>query len=844
VLDRLKDEGYTVSGYPRTRHEFIRLITKKNVVNMGDWTSVARAKENSFKVPAHQYEEWFSETPESCRKEMKDVWGEPPGTIMADEENFYVPGLTFGNVFVGFQPVRGYHEDPTKTYHDTALPPHHQYLAFYRWLQHSFGAHALIHFGTHGTLEFLPGKHVALSQTCYPDLLIGDLPNLYLYTCSNPSEAVIAKRRSYATTVDYMIPPMMISDLYGTYAEMEAEINSYYQQKRQSPVRAKAIEEKLLEMAKEANLIDIEAEDLDVNKLYHSLNEMKGSMMTKGVHVLGRPLSGDELTDFIFGIVRFDRGEMVSLHRSLAAAYGIDWDTARQNPSHVGKDGKVMGVVCEEINEKARAILADVLEKGTPLKKAVKKNLKAKPKPEDMKHLEKTLDFAANVKAQLEDNHEIETLVKALKAEFISPGLGGDPFRSPKVLPTARNIYQFNPDLVPTPLACERGVVIAEQVLENYRKESDGNYPETVGVVLWGFETMKTQGETVAEIFHLLGVRPKRSGIGDMAGVEAIPLEELGRPRLDVLTEICGIFRDTFPVLLRHIDRAFRLVVSLDEPEEMNFVRKHAFAIQKILEEKGVPKDKAEALSKARIFGPSASNYGTDVTNLIETSEWEEEDDIANLHIHKMGHVYGDAFHAVASQDTFKEVLGTVDVVAQVRDNEEYGITDLDHYYEFLGGLSKSAESVRKVKPSQKKGQPLILVADSTRDVIKTQDLKSTVNQEVRSKLLNPQWIKGQTDSGYRGVKNLSNRVEYLLGWQATAGTVDTWVWSEVADKYIFDEETRRKMMEENIWAVEDQLKRLMEAYQRGMWEATDEEIDRLKRIYLELESEIEEREE
>jgi cobaltochelatase CobN len=354
---------------------------------------------------------------------------------------------------------------------------------------------------------------------------------------------------------------------------------------------------------------------------------------------------------------------------------------------------------------------------------------------------------------------------------------------------------------------------------------------------------MKTQGETVAEIFHLLGVRPKRSGIGDIAGLEPISLEELGRPRIDVAVEICGIFRDTFPVLLRYIDRAFKMVAALKEPDEKNFVREHAKAIQKALEKEGIPKEQAEQLAISRIFGPAASKYGTDVTDLIETSEWEQESEIAELHLSKMCHVYGDVYHAESHLNAFKEVLNTVDVVAQVRDNEEYGIADLDHYYEFLGGLSTSVESVRKAKsPSGRRTRPIVLVADSTRDKIKTADIKKTINYEVRTKLLNPSWMKGQVDSGYRGVKNLSQRMEHLVGWQATtSGSVDNWVWSEMADKYVFNEEMRKQMMKENIWAVEDQLRHLMEAYQRGMWDATDEEIEKLKQIYLELESEIEE---
>lgn len=846
LLDRLREEGYTVSGYPRTRHEFIRLITKKNVVNQSDWTSLTKVKEHSFKVSVTEYREWFAALPEQCQKQMIESWGDPPGSLMADEENIYVPGLQFGNIFIGFQPARGVHADPSKTYHDTALPPHHQYYAFYKFVEKVFQADVVIHFGTHGTLEFLPGKQVALSESCFPDIFIGTLPHLYFYTCSNPSEAMIAKRRTYAALVDYMTPPMIVSDLYGKFAEMETDIHNYYHFKEQSPARAKELKEKILNDAKESNLVDIEAEDVDINKLYNSLSEMKGSMMTKGVHVMGRALAGDELVDYVLGIVRFDRGELSSVHKSLALGHGLDWDDARQNPSRVTKGGRVVGVMCDQINTQARDLLAEVLINKSPVKKLLKKHLHATLDKTALANLTKTLEFAIELGQKLETNREIDHLIHALNVGFISPGLGGNPIRSPAVIPTGRNTYQFNPDLIPTPLACQRGEEVARQVIECYRAENEGRFPETVGVVLWGFETMKTQGETIGEIFHLLGVRPKRSGLGDMVGLEPVPLEGLGRPRLDVAVEICGIFRDTFPVMLRYLDRAFRMVASLNEPDDKNFVRKHARAIQKALEEEGVPQEQAEQLSIARIFGPSASNYATDVTDLIETSEWEDPSQIAELHLVKMSHLYGDLYHAESNLSTFREVLNTVDVVAQVRDNEEYGIADLDHYYEFLGGLSSSVETVRKSRSSsERKGKPIVLVADSTRDKIKTMDIKKTIDYEVRTKLLNPSWMKGQMESGYKGVKNLSNRMEYLFGWQATtSGSVDNWVWSEMADKYLFNEEVRKKMMQENIWAVEDQLQRLMEAYQRGMWNATEEEIEKLKQIYLEIESEIEELEE
>jgi cobaltochelatase CobN len=445
----------------------------------------------------------------------------------------------------------------------------------------------------------------------------------------------------------------------------------------------------------------------------------------------------------------------------------------------------------------------------------------------------------------LKQNREIDELLRYLSGEFISPGVGGDPVRDPNVIPTGRNMYQFNPELIPTPLACERGAMVADQVLQSYQEmNKTPGYPETVGVVLWGLETMRTQGETVGEIMSLIGVKPIRSNIGQIVGIAPVPLKELERPRLDVLVEISGIFRDTLPEMLKLLDRAFRMVASLPEPEEQNYIKKHCRNIKEALVKKGMGAEEAEALTRSRIFGPSREKYATDVTNLIETSEWENEEEISNMHLSNMSHIYGDTFHGDSNVSTFEEVLNTVDIVSQVRDTDERGITDLDHYYEFLGGLSRAAETVRRSRSSKGAAKVITVVPDTTRKRIETRDIQSQVKLEARTRLLNPQWSRAMVESGYQGVTDINDRLQNLLGWSATTQAVDSWVYSQVAERYLFDEEMRKKMMLENIWSVEDSLKRLMEAYQRGIWDATDEEIDKLKKIYLELESEIEEREE
>jgi magnesium chelatase H subunit len=845
LLERMGQEGYTVHGFPKTKHEFIRLITKKNLLNQANWATLAKVKEHAVKVPVTKYLSWFQDIPQVSQERMISEWGDPPGNIMADEEHLFIPGLSFGSVFVGFQPTRGYHEDTSKITHDQALPPHHQYLAFYRWIEREFQADAVIHLGTHGTLEFLPGKQMAMSETCFPDMLIGSLVNIYVYLTSGIAEGMIARRRTSAALLNHMTPPLVTSRLYEKLLELEGEIQNYYPLKDTSPGRAEQVLEKIREMAQEENLVDLEADTVDVDKLYSDIMAMKGTLMPQGNHVLGRSLQGEALEEFIAGILRYDRPDITAVPTILARTRDINLDEGRLHPATVMPNGVLMGMALDQIEEESKAIIRHSLKVKRPLKKWIKKYTQANLSRADLKALETSLNYGSQLAGMLTHNTEIDQLMRYLSGEFVSSGVGGDPVRDPHVIPTGRNMYQFNPELIPTSLACERGAVVANQVLHTYQEmnETQG-YPETVGVVLWGLETMRTQGETVGEIMSLIGVQPMRSNIGQIVGVVPIPLEKLKRPRLDVLVEISGIFRDTLPETLRLLDQAFRMVARLPEPEDQNYIKKHCHTIKKALEQKGMTPGDAQGLAQSRIFGPSGEKYATDVTNLIETSEWEHEEEISTMHLSSMSHVYGETFHGASHVSAFEEVLNTVDIVSQVRDTDERGMTDLDHYYEFLGGLSKAAETVRQKRAAHTRKALITVVPDTTRKRIETRDIKSQVKLEAKTRLLNPQWSEGMIKSGYQGVAGINERLQNLLGWSATTHAVDTWVYSRVAERYLFNDEIRKQMIQENIWSVEDSLKRLMEAYQRGMWEATDAEIEKLKKIYLELESEIEEREE
>ncbi|RLC71126.1 MAG: hypothetical protein DRI26_05745 [Chloroflexi bacterium] len=450
------------------------------------------------------------------------------------------------------------------------------------------------------------------------------------------------------------------------------------------------------------------------------------------------------------------------------------------------------------------------------------------------KKARKALQFGLDAAQRYANNEgELEGLLRGLSGRFITPNLGGDVIRDPAVLPTGRNIYQFDPNLIPSDAAGERGAEIAENTLRHYLAKR-GCYPENVGVVLWGFETTKTRGETIGQVFHYLGVRVRRKGGSWYPELEIVPLEELGRPRVDCLINICGFFRDMFPNVMALLNQAFEKVAELEEPLEMNFVRKHSLEALESLRA-GVKDEKtARRLSRARLFGPPAGEYGTKVIPLIETSNWGGEQDIAEAHIRSMNHVYAENIHAERLDDLYRSLLTKVDLVSQVRDSHDYEITDLDHYYEFFGGLARSVEHLSGRKPE-------MLVSDTTREVIKTEDVGQAISRGVRTRLLNPKWISGMLEHDFHGAQKIADRVEYLLGFAATTGAVEDWVWQGVARRFIFDEEMRKRLWENNKFASIEIAKRLLEAVERGYWKASEEEIKRIREMYAEEEGILEE---
>lgn len=819
LLDRLSEEGYQIADLPG---RFPDIIQERGIINSAQWVDYSTTLAHCPSLSAEDYEDILNTLPESARQDVATDWGTSPGTVMTAQDRMLIPGIELGNIFVCLQPSRGIHENPEKAYHDKSITPHHQYVAFYRWLEEVWKTDAIIHVGTHGTVEFAKGKEVGMSRECFPDILIGDLPHLYIYHVVNTSEATLAKRRTYGTMVSYNSPPYTVSGLYEQYVALEELVHEYNEAVSQDEMRAARVASQVEAKAEALNL-----DTTEIDGILEQLYEMKRSIIPKGLHELGRRYDEEELKDFVHLLLRYDRNQCQSLNRLIAESRGIDYDFALRHPSD-----RAGNTTCAQLLGDVDAVAREAVEISFD---SVERAMEITGLPEQSwPELERTLRFGLDAASKYGNNTlEIESVVRGLEMRFITPNLGGDVIRDPEVLPTGGNIYQFDPNLIPSQSACERGAEIAENTIRHYL-DKQGKYPESIGVVLWGFETTKTRGETIGQIFHYLGVRIERKGGAWNPSIAIVPPEELGRPRIDCVVNICGFFRDMFPNVMALLNKAFETVAALDEDPKANFVRKHSEAT---LAELGEIEDEklARRLSTSRLFGPPAEEYGTKVIALIETSNWQDEKDLAERHIMSMNHVYAENVHAERLDGLYRNLLSNVDLVSQVRDSNDYEIVDLDHYYEYFGGLAKSVEMVKGTKPE-------MLISDTTKEVLKTEGVDSSINRGVRTRLLNPKWIDGMLAHEFHGAQKIADRIEYLLGLAATTNLVENWIWDGVSARYIFDDEMLRRLKENNQWALTDIMKTLLEANSRGYWEATEEQIEKLRKAYMEAEGWIEER--
>jgi magnesium chelatase subunit H len=858
VLEKLKSEGYDVGDAPMDKEAIM-----ESVLNDPEAKISSPELNVAYRMSTDEY---YELTPYA--KDLEENWGPAPGNLNSDGANLVVYGKQFGNVFIGVQPSFGYEGDPMRLLFAKSASPHHGFAAYYTYLEKIFKADAVLHFGTHGSLEFMPGKQVGMSGTCYPDRLINSLPSAYLYAANNPSEATIAKRRSYSATVSYLTPPAENAGLYKGLKELK-ELISSYQGLRENEGRGPAIVNSIVSTAWTCNLDkdindlpDLETYDAKndtperrdeiVGKVYSQIMQIESRLLPCGLHTVGVPPSAEEAVATLVNIAQLDRpeDEIEGLPRVIAASIGRDInDVYRGNNAGVLDDVELNTKIVEASRAAVRAIVDQSTDSEGRIKtvKSVFDDMGSfiggmmggSKKPwikaieeagfkVDEKRLDPLVKYLEFCLKQIVANNELGGIMELLNGEFLMPAPGGDPIRNPDVLPTGRNMHALDPSAIPTAAAVEVAQQVVQKLLEKLADENDGAFPESIAFTLWGTDNIKTYGESLAQVLALVGVRPVADSLGRVNKVELIPLEELGRPRIDVVVSCSGVFRDLFINQMNLMDRGIKMAAEADEPLDQNFVRKHAL---QQAEELGVSLREASC----RVFSNSAGSYSANVGLAIENGGWEDESQLQEQFLTRKGFAFNADKPGMMEQqaDLFRTALKTVDVTFQNLDSSEISITDVSHYYD-----SDPTKVVQGLRDDKKK--PMSLMADTTTANAQVRTLSETVRLDARTKLLNPKFYEGMLSTGYEGVREIQKRLRNTMGWSATAGEVDNFVFEDANSVFIDDPEMQRRLLDTNPNAFRDMVTTFLEANGRGYWETSEENIERLQELYAEVEDRIE----
>ncbi len=847
IMARMKEEGYGIEGEPLKGKELIDLIMQKKAISEFRWTTVEEivGKGGALAlVPLEQYLRWWEEFPERTRKRVQETWGNPPGEMvngvppaMVYNGKIVVTGLRFGNVIVCVQPKRGCAGPRCdgrvcKILHDPDIPPPHQYLATYRYFEDIFGADVIIHVGTHGNLEFLPGKGVGLSEACLPDLCISKVPHLYIYNADNPPEGIIAKRRSYATLIDHMQTIMTESGLYKELEELDRYLAEYEQAKLTDKARAHQLEHLILELIRKTNLdkeikLDRGLSFEEVARHTHEvLSRIRNTYIQDGMHIFGEVPQGEKRVEFIQAIMRYDTGDKLSLRRIMAEEIGLDFSELLKDQGKFNHlYGKSNGALLAEVERKCKEFIAYVLEK--------RKQVLNEEGHKNNRTLCLIAERILDLNRRIEGSKEIDALLHGFKGGYIPSGPSGLITRGrDDVLPTGRNFFSLDPHRIPTKAAYKIGERLATSVLEKHLRE-EGRYPENVAVYWMCTDIMWSDGEAMGKILSLLGVRPVWTPDGRVKGFEVIPLKELGRPRIDVTIRVSGITRDNFPNCIDLVDEAIQKVASLEEPFEMNFVRKHTLERLEILEKRFSGKDLFRR-STLRIFSSKPGTYMAGVNLAVYASAWKSEKDLAEIFVYWNGYAYGKGLFGEKAYTELTESLKTVDVTFNKVVTDEYDLFGCCCYFGTHGGLTVAARHLS--------GKEVRTYYGDTREPekIEVRDLADEIRRVVRTKLLNPKWIEGMKRHGYKGAGEIAKRIGRVYGWEATTNEVDDWIFDDIARTFVVDEENRKFFEKNNPWALEEITRRLLEAEARGLWNPDKEVLQSLKELYAQIEGLLE----
>ena len=766
TLKAMQAQGYAVE-VPETVDDLRNALLHGNAADFGAQANVCEC------IPAIDHIR-----NEPYLAEIEAHWGPAPGRQLTDGANLFVLGKRFGNVFVGVQPAFGNEGDPMRLLFEKSFTPTHAFSAFYRWIRTSFGANAVLHFGTHGALEFMPGKQTGLSDACWPDRLIDDLPNLYLYAANNPSEGALAKRRAAATLISYLTPPIAHSGLYRGLLDLKSSLQAWRDLTTEEQVARQDLASVIQAQAAAVDLAAAEPAwddaEAHVPALSAKILELEYTLIPHGLHVAGVPATRTERVDTLLALA--DSKHSMTLPRETIEALV---DGAKAATSLPGADASQISV----------------------------------------------LEDLATFNHQLSQDHEIPAILRALDGRYIRPAPGGDLLRAPEILPTGRNLHGFDPFRIPSAIATRDGARQAALLLS--RHLNDGHaFPETIAIVLWGTDNLKSQGTPIAQALALIGARPRFDGYGRLCGAELIQLSELGRPRVDVVATISGIFRDLMPLQTKLLAEASYLAASAEEPEDQNFVRKHALAYMATT---GCDLETAAL----RVFSNADGAYGANVNVAVEGGAWENEDELTELYARRKCFAYGRTGKSARRPELLGAVMASVDIAYQNLESVELGVTTLDQYFDNLGGLSRMA------KRSGGEG-PAVYIGDQTRGDGTVRTLSEQVALETRTRMLNPKWYEGLLQHGYEGVRQIEAHVTNTMGWSATTGGVDAWVYEKIAQTFMLDPEMRARLAELNPTSAAKVANRLIEANDRNYWSPDEATLEALRKASEELEDRIE----
>lgn len=808
LLAELREQGYDVT-VPESEEELRNALTGGNAALHGTDGNVAA------RLSVADYRRLFPEY-----ADIEPFWGRAPGELLNDGKEFFILGAHFGNVFVGIQPGFGYERDPMRLLMAKDAAPHHGFAAFYTWLEHVYDADAVVHFGTHGALEFMPGKQAGLSDRCWPTRLLGSLPNFYVYSVNNPSEATIAKRRGAATTVSYLVPPLQQAGLYKGLRLLKDNLDRYRQRPDPAMLADIQTQARQLELAVDEARAENSDDEAFIAALYHELLQIEERMIPLGLHVFGASPAVQELVDLLALVATFtpsDRQGGKPLPQLIAAGLGWDYEFLRENL----KRDRHAQEHWEQLDRTLREAVRRFVDGGAT---AADQYLQSAANLAPGK-LASLWALMSDLVDRLLHNGELAGLLRALAGGFVPPSPANDLVRNPAIVPTGRNVHSLDPYRVPTTLALDTGRRLVDELLEQLTHEQ-GKLPETVAIVLWGSDNLKSDCEGVAQVLALLGVRTQTDELGNVCDVALIPLAELGRPRVDVVVTVSGIFRDLLYHQMQLLDKAARLAAQADEPDEFNFVRKHAREQAATM---GISIEEAAT----RVFANAPGSYGANVNRLVESGTWDADDQLSDAFLSRKSFALGGQGQWHDARPLMERALATVDATFQNIDSFEVGISDIDNYYENLGGVTKAVERLRGERPP-------VMVAEATASTGRLSSLEQMVRLESRAKLLNPKWYDAMLAHGYEGAREIEARINNTYGWSATAGAVEGWVYQGVADTYLLDPNMRDRLTQLNPHAVTGMVRRLLEANHRGFWEADEATLEELYALYDDLEDRLE----